>query len=81
MVWNDRDDHRISLTKKLLTRLDKNLDRVSVLDFDDTINIEKPLTNNFDEVSNDVDKIDSSGGTNIYAALNASIELLKTEKK
>ena len=80
MVWNDRDDHRISLTKKLLTRLDKNLDRVSVLDFDDTINIEKPLTNNFDEVSNDVDKIDSSGGTNIYAALNASIELLKTEK-
>ena len=79
MFSNDSDNYRISLTKKLLARLDKNHDRVSILDFDDTINIKKSLTNNIDDALLDVDKIDSSGGTDIYNAIKESIELLKSE--
>ena len=79
MVWNDKGNLRLSLTKKLLAQLDKNHDRVSILDFDDTINIKKSLTNNIDDALLDVDKIDSSGGTDIYNAIKESIELLKSE--
>ena len=79
MDWNDKGKLRLSLTKKLLAQLDKNHDRVSILDFDDTINIKKSLTNNIDDALLDVDKIDSSGGTDIYNAIKESIELLKSE--
>lgn len=79
MDWNDKGNLRLSLTKKLLARLDKNHDRVSILDFDDTINIKKSLTNNIEDALLDVDKIDSSGGTDIYNAIKESIELLKSE--
>ena len=79
MEWNDKENLRLSLTKKLLARLDKNHDRVSILDFDDKINIKKPLTNNIDNVLLDVDKIDSYGETDIYNAIKESIELLKSE--
>ena len=55
-------------------------DKISVIDFDDEIHINKPLTNNFSEALADVDSVDDKGGTNVYLALKTGISILNSEK-
>lgn len=78
---NDKDGLRKKLTKEFIKKLNPENDKISVVDFDDKIHINKPLTSNFSEVLSDVDNIDDEGGTNVYQAIKTGIDILNSEKE
>ncbi|WLD92657.1 alpha/beta fold hydrolase [Alkalihalobacillus sp. AL-G] len=77
MQWNDPEDLRKTAVKNFVDRLLEN-DQAAVVDFDSNAEVKVELTTDKQKVKIGVDTIDSSGGTNIYYAVNASInELLQ----
>ena len=80
MKYNDGDGLRKKLTKKFISRLNPKNDKISVIDFDDKIRKNRPLTNNFSEALADVNSVDAEGGTNIYAAIREGVKILNSEK-
>lgn len=80
MEYNDRDGLRKKLTKKFISRLNPENDKISVIDFDSKIHRNKPLTNNFSEALADVDSVNDEGGTNIYEAIREGVKILNSEK-
>ena len=81
MEDNDKEGLRKKLTKRFISKLNPKNDKISVIDFDDEIHINKPLTNNFSEALADVDSVDDKGGTNVYLALKTGISILNSEKE
>ena len=80
MKYNDRDGLRKKLTKEFISKLNPKNDKISVIDFDDKIRKNRPLTNNFSEALADVNSVDAEGGTNIYAAIREGVKILNSEK-
>ncbi len=74
MGWNDPSGIRKSVTKNFIDTL-LGEDRVGVVDFDSYAYILSSLTSDKESAKLAVDKIDSSGGTNISAAVQTSLSL------
>lgn len=81
MVDTDPNNLRKSLTKRMISQLDPKKDKISIIDFDGKINIDKPLTSNFEEAIKDVDSIDSDGQTEISLAMFTGINRLVKDEK
>ncbi|GAA5147614.1 hypothetical protein GCM10023340_20290 [Nocardioides marinquilinus] len=72
MVSNDPEDLRLDASKEFVgTLLDG--DRAGVVDFDSAAYVAQGLTTDFDAVRAAIDLIDSSGGTDIGAAVSTSL--------
>lgn len=74
MTSNDRDNVRKSVTKNFINKLSSS-DRGAVIDFDDSARVCSGLTSDKDVLSSAVDRIDSSGGTNLSVGIQAAIDL------
>ena len=75
MEWNDPDGIRLDAAKEFIDGLGDQ-DRVAVVDFDSTGRIVQPLTWDKRAAKAAVDQIDSQGGTDILAALDAAADAL-----
>lgn len=71
MGGNDPNDLRQVGAKRFVGALIEG-DRAGVVDFDSYGSLTQPLTTDFDAANASIDAIDSSGGTNIGAGLNAA---------
>ncbi|KXT72375.1 hypothetical protein STRDD10_01969 [Streptococcus sp. DD10] len=80
MSSNDSEDKRISLSKELINQLDSSKDKVAVIDFDDYGTVLKNLGSNFDEAKDALEKVDSSGGTDLLLGLHTGLHELLTDK-
>lgn len=78
MLDNDPQDLRKDAAKSFLDSLLEQ-DKAAVVDFDTYARVTQPLTSDFDAVRTAIDQIDSDGGTDIGAAVNASLSELDTE--
>jgi len=76
MDWNDPTDERLVAAKAFVDLLDDTRDQVGVVSWDDDIDFTVALTSNFGNVKAMVDTVDHSGGTNLDAGLDASVDLL-----
>lgn len=81
MSENDADGLRKTLTKELIKQLDSSKDKLSIIDFDDEVQVSTALTNDFKSVEKDIENIDSSGGTYIPDALKAGVNKLLEDKQ
>ena len=75
MSWNDENNLRIEGSINLINKL-KGENRAAVVDFDSYAVIRQGLTTDKDELIAAVNKIDSSGGTNISRGLAKAITAL-----
>lgn len=75
MDWNDENDLRKSGSIKLINRLEGN-NRAAIVDFDSWAVIRQGLTTDKDQLINAINRIDSSGGTNISNGLAKAINAL-----
>ena len=75
MTSSDRQGYRKTSAKSFINALlDK--DRISVIDFDDSVRICQDLTVDKNAAKNAVDTIDSSGGTNIAYGIRTANQIL-----
>ena len=81
MSENDADGLRKTLTKELINQLDSSKDKLSIIDFDDEVQVSTALTNDFKSVEKDIENINSSGGTYIPDALKAGVNKLLEDKQ
>lgn len=75
MSWNDENDLRKSGSIKLINKLEGN-NRAAIVDFDSSAVIRQGLTTDKDQLINAINRIDSSGGTNISIGLAKAINAL-----
>ena len=78
MEWNDPTSERLTAVKNFIDNLDPSLDTVGVFDWDDGINSQFGLTNDFVSLKSHIDGIVPDGGTNLNVGLQASINMLNT---
>jgi len=78
MADNDPANLRLSDSKSFVARLSPDMDRVGVVSWDDDIDFVQPLTNDFDLVKRQIDRVDADGGTNLDVGLRAAIDELET---
>ena len=71
MSWNDPNDYRKAASKTLVDSLIDG-DRAGVIDFDDYAYVLQGLTGNIDDVKKAINRIDSSGGTDISRGVQAA---------
>lgn len=77
MSTNDRSGYRRIAAKSFVDALLEG-DRAAVIDFDLSANLTQELTQDFNKIKTSIDKIDSSGGTDIGAGVRiANDELIK----
>ena len=69
MGSNDPDDLRKTAAKEFVSGLIPGEDRAAVVDFDSSARTLQSLTTDFDAVNSSVDRIDSSGGTDIAGGI------------
>lgn len=81
MSRNDSGGLRKKLTKELISQLDSSKDKLSIIDFDDKVQVSTALTNDFKSVEKDIDDIDSYGETYIPDALKAGVNKLLEDKQ
>jgi len=81
MGWNDPSGLRKTAAKSFVDKLNSARDCAGVVSWDDNIDFTQALTNDFTLVKSKIDAVDSSGGTNLDAGLNAAINLLDTGKR
>ena len=81
MSRNDSGGLRKKLTKELISQLDSSIDKLSIIDFDDKVQVSTALTNDFKSVEKDIDNIDSDGETYIPDALKAGVNKLLENKQ
>ncbi|MBE5865348.1 MAG: VWA domain-containing protein [Lachnospiraceae bacterium] len=79
MTSNDGTGIRKTVTKKFIDKLTNN-DRAAVVDFDNYSYVYSGFTNNKDELYAAVDKIDSSGGTNLSSGIWGALLLFITSE-
>lgn len=73
MGWNDPQNIRLSAAKTFISAM-KTTDRVSVVDFDDSSRLALGMSSDKTALSQAVDTIDSSGGTNIGAGVSLALQ-------
>ncbi len=78
MVWNDPTDVRKSVSKDLIDSLEAT-DKVGVVDFDSYARIFQAITTDKEAAKRAVDRINSSGGTDIGAAVKTANTMLINE--
>lgn len=71
MAWNDPQGVRRTASKNFIDALIEG-DRVAVIDFDSSARVFQSLTQDFEAAKSAVDRINSSGGTNIGRAVSLS---------
>ncbi|KCZ72942.1 Mg-chelatase subunit ChlD, partial [Candidatus Methanoperedens nitroreducens] len=71
MSWNDPYGYRKIAAKNFVGALIPG-DRAGVVDFDSSAYLIRPLTDDFNAVNSSIDRIDSSGGTNIGAGVSVA---------
>lgn len=81
MLENDNGGLRKTLTKELISQLDSSKDKLSIIDFDDKVQVSTVLTNDFKSVEKDIENINSYGGTYIPDALKEGINRLLEDKQ
>ena len=74
MTSNDRNNLRKEAAKAFVDKLGAN-DRAAVVDFDDYASIYQTLTNDYDSIKSAIDRVNSSGGTNLSRGMSAAIGL------
>ena len=75
MQWNDPSGARKVAASAFVDAL-LDGDRVAVVDFDSQAVLRQPLTSDFTAARNAIQQIDSSGGTNLSAAMMSSLDEL-----
>jgi len=75
MAVNDPSNLRISASRQFIQGM-KDTDRVAVVDFDSSASLLIGLSNDQPAISSALNRIDSSGGTNIGAGVSAAISEL-----
>lgn len=75
MSWNDPSDQRKTAAKSFVDALLPG-DAVGVVDFDSWASVTQELTQDRDAAKDAIDAIDSSGGTDIGAAVRSSLDEL-----
>lgn len=78
MTSNDPSDQRKAAAKIFIDKLFAG-DKVGVVDFDNTARLLQSLTTDFTLAKAAIDAIDSSGGTNIGAAVRAALDELDAQ--
>lgn len=76
MSWNDPYGLRKQTAKEFVEKMDDN-DKAAVIDFDDSAKVNCSLTSDKTAIKNAIDRIDSSGGTDLGVGIKASLEQLK----
>ncbi len=77
MTSNDRYGVRRTVTKNFIDRLTEN-DRAAVVDFDSYASVYSQFTSDKDQLYSAVDKINSSGGTNLSRGISAALSLFSS---
>ncbi len=72
MAWNDSDGIRKDVVKAFVDKLGED-DRAAVIDFDDSAKIYQTFTSDHDALYTAIEKIDSSGGTNLSNGMKSAI--------
>jgi hypothetical protein len=75
MAWNDPQGLRREASKNFVDAL-LDQDRAAVIDFDGSVRVWQGLTSDKDAVKAAIDRVDQSGGTNIYAGVSAANNVL-----
>lgn len=81
MSWNDPGGLRKTAAKSFVDKMDAARDLAGVVSWDDGIDFTFALSNDFTAVKNQIDTVDSSGGTNLDAGLSSAIGLLDAGKQ
>jgi hypothetical protein len=76
MGWNDPGDLRLDAAKDFTDKLDSTRDQAGVVSWDGGIDFTYGLTSDFVTLKNQIDNVNSSGGTNLNVGLNACIAML-----
>lgn len=74
MDWNDETNLRHEAVKQFVDKLGEN-DRAAIIDFDSYAYVYQNLTNDKTALKTAVNRIDSSGGTNLSNGMNAAINI------
>lgn len=77
MSWNDPAGLRKQTAKDFVNNMDEN-DRAAVIDFDSSAKVNCSLTSDKTVIKNAIDRIGSSGGTNLSVGIQAALTELKT---
>lgn len=77
MSWNDPSGLRKQTAKEFVDKMDEN-DKAAVIDFDSYAKVNCSLTSDKIVIKNAIDKIDSSGGTDLGAGVKAALAQLQT---
>ncbi|HPJ30521.1 MAG TPA: VWA domain-containing protein [Methanothrix sp.] len=76
MNGSDPKYDRLLTAESFIMAMNFSRDRVGVVSFDNDVDFAQPLTGNLSSAINKTHEIDSEGGANLDAGLNASIDLL-----
>ena len=78
MSSNDRNGLRITAAKEFVSRLGEK-DRAAVVDFDSSAKLLQGFTNDHELLNTAIEKINSSGGTNLSRGMNTAITQFTAE--
>lgn len=81
MNWNDPSNLRLTAAKNFVDNMSDTRDQGGVVSWDDHIDFTYGLSQDFTELKNQIDNVDSSGGTDLNQGLNASIAMLDAGKQ
>ena len=76
MTTYDPSGLRKTAAKSFVDKLDSSRDQGGVVSWDSGVNFSFGLTQDFAALKTNIDAVDSSGGTNLNAGLNAAIDML-----
>lgn len=79
------DDDKLEQAKlaasSFLTEMDFSVDRVGIVQFDDSAQVIQSLSNNVDEINDAINSISVAGGTNVADGLTIAYEALKPDRR
>lgn len=78
MLFNDPNGIRIQAAKAFIEKLKEN-DKAAIIDFDSTATVLSGLTNDKQQLSQALDLVDSSGGTDIGAGISCALDEVQNE--
>lgn len=78
MIDNDPSDLRLSVAKEFVSKLSDN-DRAAIVDFDTSATVYSYFSSSKTDLNFAIDRIDSSGGTNLAAGIRSAIDLFSSE--
>ncbi len=79
------DDNKLEQAQlaasSFLAEMDFSVDRVGIVQFDDSAQVLQPLSNNADEINKAINSIAVAGGTNVADGLTVAYEALKPDRR